>query len=94
MDALAPRGTALAVGAPPFGVEVGVDVNGLLPGRRVEGTTLGDGDGATLVPALVDLVADGRMPLGELVRTYSFDRFDEAVADMHSGATVKPVLVP
>ncbi len=81
------------MGAPPFGVEVGVDVNGLL-GRRVEGITLGDGDGATLVPALVDLVADGRMPLGELVRTYSFDRFDEAVADMHSGATVKPVLVP
>ncbi|GAB3461157.1 NAD(P)-dependent alcohol dehydrogenase [Kineococcus endophyticus] len=94
VDALAPRGTALAVGAPPFGVEVGVDVNGLLPGRRVEGITLGDGDGATLIPALVDLVADGRMPLGELVRTYSFDRFDEAVADMHSGATVKPVLVP
>ena len=67
-------------------------MNAMLPGKRVTGLTLGDAETRTLIPALVRLVADGRMPLGRLVRRYPFEEIQAAVADMVSGATVKPVL--
>ena len=34
VDSLAARGTAVVVGAPPFGTEVGLDVNGMLGGKH------------------------------------------------------------
>lgn len=91
-DALAPRGTVVVVGAPPFGSEVSLDVNAMIPGRRVVGLTLGDSETQTQIPALVELVRGGRMPIGRLITEYSFDDIQGAVADVASGATIKPVL--
>ncbi|MFG2576568.1 NAD(P)-dependent alcohol dehydrogenase [Streptomyces sp. NPDC048481] len=93
VDALAARGTLVVVGAPPFGSEVALDVNGLLGGRRVVGLTLGDSETQTFVPALVQLVKDGRLPLDRLIGRYAFTDIDRAVRDMTTGKTVKPVLV-
>ncbi|HEY8984768.1 MAG TPA: NAD(P)-dependent alcohol dehydrogenase [Streptomyces sp.] len=93
VDALAPRGTLVVVGAPPFGTEVALDVNGLLTGKRVVGLTLGDSETQSLVPTLVGLVKSGRMPLEKLIGTYAFDDIGQAVKDMTEGRTVKPVLV-
>ena len=45
------------------------------------------------VPRLLELHAEGRLPLEKLIRTYDFDDIDTAVADAASGATIKPVLV-
>ena len=58
------------VGAPPFGTEVPVDVNAMLPGRRIVGLTLGDSETQTLIPVLVDLVVSGRLPLQRLITHY------------------------
>ncbi|WP_151475715.1 NAD(P)-dependent alcohol dehydrogenase [Streptomyces albicerus] len=91
-DALAPRGTLVVVGAPPFGTEVALDVNALLPGRRVVGLTLGDSETQTDIPALVQLVRDGRLPLDRLIGHYPFADIDQAVRDMSAGKTIKPVL--
>ncbi|MHC5906922.1 NAD(P)-dependent alcohol dehydrogenase [Streptomyces sp. S6] len=93
VDALAPRGTVVVVGAPPFGTEVALDVNGLLTGKRVVGLTLGDSETQSLVPTLVELVKSGRMPLEKLIGTYAFDDIGQAAKDMTEGRTVKPVLV-
>ncbi|MFF3935399.1 NAD(P)-dependent alcohol dehydrogenase [Streptomyces phaeofaciens] len=92
VDALAARGTLVVVGAPPFGSEVALDVNGLLGGRRIVGLTLGDSETQTFVPALVRLVKEGRLPLDRLIGTYPFADIDRAVRDMTSGRTIKPVL--
>jgi aryl-alcohol dehydrogenase len=91
-DMLAPRGTLVVVGAPPFGSEVALDVNALLPGRRVVGLTLGDSETQTDIPTLVQLVRDGRLPLDRLIGYYSFADIDQAVRDMSAGKTIKPVL--
>ncbi|MFB8180645.1 NAD(P)-dependent alcohol dehydrogenase [Streptomyces sp. NPDC055966] len=91
-DALAARGTLVVVGAPPFGTEVALDVNGLLPGKRIVGLTLGDSETQTLIPALVRLVKEGRLPLHRLISTYPFTDINEAVRDMSAGRTIKPVL--
>ncbi|MGW7820389.1 NAD(P)-dependent alcohol dehydrogenase [Streptomyces puniciscabiei] len=91
-DALAVRGTLVVVGAPPFGAEVALDVNGLLPGKRIVGLTLGDSETQTFIPALVQLVKEGRLPLHRLISTYPFTDIDQAVRDMKAGKTIKPVL--
>lgn len=92
VDSLAARGTAVIVGAPPFGTEVSLDVNGMIPGKTVVGLTLGDSETQTLIPALVELVTSGRMPIGKLLREYDFADIQDAVGDVASGATIKPVL--
>ncbi|MFJ2002743.1 NAD(P)-dependent alcohol dehydrogenase [Streptomyces chartreusis] len=92
VDALAARGTLVVVGAPPFGTEVALDVNGLLGGKRVVGLTLGDAETQTSIPALVRLVKEGRLPLHRLISTYPFTDIDRAVRDMSAGKAIKPVL--
>jgi aryl-alcohol dehydrogenase len=92
VDALAARGTLVVVGAPPFGSEVALDVNGLLGGKQVVGLTLGDSETQTFIPALVRLVKEGRLPLHRLIGTYAFEDIDQAVRDMTAGKTIKPVL--
>jgi aryl-alcohol dehydrogenase len=91
-DALAPRGTLVVVGAPPFGTEVALDVNALLPGKKIVGLTLGDSETQTSIPALVELVRDGRLPLHRLISHYPFADIEQAVRDMNAGKTIKPVL--
>ncbi|MDT9695740.1 NAD(P)-dependent alcohol dehydrogenase [Streptomyces sp. P17] len=93
VDALAARGTLVVVGAPPFGTEVALDVNGLLGGKRIVGLTLGDAETQTFVPALVRLVKEERLPLHRLISSYPFADIDQAVRDMRAGKAVKPVLV-
>ncbi|MGI5380180.1 NAD(P)-dependent alcohol dehydrogenase [Streptomyces sp. CA-251387] len=92
VDALAARGTLVVVGAPPFGTEVALDVNGLLGGKQVVGLTLGDAETQTFIPSLVRLVKEGRLPLHRLVSTYPFADIDQAVRDMGAGKAIKPVL--
>ncbi|MEU9346122.1 NAD(P)-dependent alcohol dehydrogenase [Streptomyces sp. NPDC048278] len=92
VDALAARGTLVVVGAPPFGTEVPLDVNGLLSGKRIVGLTLGDSETQAFIPALVRLVREGRLPLHRLVTTYPFAEIDRAVRDMSTGKAIKPVL--
>lgn len=92
VDALAARGTLVVVGAPPFGTEVALDVNGLLGGKRVVGLTLGDAETQTFIPALVRLVKEGRLPMHRLISTYPFAEIDQAVRDMGAGKAIKPVL--
>ncbi|MGY4977039.1 NAD(P)-dependent alcohol dehydrogenase [Streptomyces sp. 900105755] len=93
VDALAARGTLVVVGAPPFGTEVPLDVNGLLSGRRIVGLTLGDSETQAFIPALVRLVREGRLPLHRMISTYPFADIDRAVRDMSTGKAIKPVLI-
>lgn len=92
-DVLAARGTLVIVGAPPFGAEVALDVNAMLPGRKIVGLTLGDNETRTAIPALVSLVRNGRLPIDKLITRYPFDDIGQAVADMTSGKAIKPVLI-
>ncbi|SDP07370.1 aryl-alcohol dehydrogenase [Streptomyces sp. cf386] len=92
VDTLAARGTLVVVGAPPFGTEVALDVNGLLGGKQIVGLTLGDAETQNFIPALVRLVKEGRLPLHRLISTYPFADIDQAVRDMGAGKAIKPVL--
>nr|WP_250279784.1 NAD(P)-dependent alcohol dehydrogenase [Frankia sp. Cppng1_Ct_nod] len=92
IDSLAARGTVVIVGAPPFGSEVPLDVNAMLPGRHVVGITLGDSETERFIPVLVDLVRSGRLPLQKMISEYSFSEIQNAVDDTRAGKIIKPVL--
>ena len=93
LDAASVRGTVLVCGAPPPGTEIPVDIQGILPGKILRGVTMGDSDPATLIPQLIALHADGKLPLERLEKRYSLDDIARAADDMHHGVTVKPVIV-
>jgi aryl-alcohol dehydrogenase len=87
-----PLGTVASIGAPPPGVTAAFDVNHWLNGRRFVGVTEGDSVPQVFLPALVDLVQQGRIPLHKLVEHYPFDRINDAAAAIRDGTVVKPVL--
>lgn len=93
LDAASVRGTVLVCGAPPPGTEIPVDIQGILSGKVLRGVTMGDTDPATLIPQLIALHADGKLPLEKLEKRYSLDEIGQAAEDMHHGVTVKPVIV-
>lgn len=93
LDAAATRGTVLVCGAPPPGTEIAVDIQGILTGKVLRGVTMGDARPQQLIPQLVALHAEGRLPLERLERAYELDEIAQAAEDMHHGRTVKPVIV-
>ncbi|MEP6843763.1 MAG: NAD(P)-dependent alcohol dehydrogenase [Pseudolysinimonas sp.] len=93
LDAAATRGTVLVCGAPPPGTEIPVDIQGILTGKVLRGVTMGDTDPRALIPQLVAMHSAGRLPLEKLEKRYTLDEINQAAADMHSGVTVKPVII-
>jgi aryl-alcohol dehydrogenase len=93
LEALASRGqlAMLAVTAP--GTEITFNPNTLLGGRSLKGAVEGDADPQIFIPWLIDRHRAGRFNHVPLVREYPLEAINEAVADMASGAAVKPVLV-
>lgn len=80
-------------GAPAPGTEIPVDIQGILTGKILRGVTMGDAIPSTLLPQLVALHADGRLSIEKLQARYTLDDINQAAADMHDGAAVKPVIV-
>ncbi len=94
LDAMATDATVAIVGAPPFGSEVAVDVlDAIVKGPRIVGVNQGRSVPRVVIPALVDLYLAGRLPFDRLIRTYPFDRINDAAHDMHAGTVIKPVLL-
>ncbi|MFX5521513.1 hypothetical protein ABTD78_19845, partial [Acinetobacter baumannii] len=78
LDAAAVRGTVLVCGAPPPGTEIAVDIQGILTGKVLRGVTMGDSEPRELIPRLVALHAEGRLPLEKLERRYALDDIQSA----------------
>jgi aryl-alcohol dehydrogenase len=91
-QSLGVRGTlvALGLGAEEYTVDA-IDL--LQAGKTVKASIEGDSDPQEMVPRLLEMRAAGTFPMDDLVTTYPADEIDRAVADVTSGAVVKPVLV-
>jgi aryl-alcohol dehydrogenase len=91
LDCLGARGTcvALGVGMP----EVKFAMDRLARGKSLRMTIEGDADPHAFIPHLLELHAQGRLPIERLIRTYRFGDFARARQDAESGRTIKPVLV-
>ncbi len=94
LDCLDWGGTAVAIGIPPRGTEVSVDVNALAyVDRGLIGCRYGSARPHFDIPLMVDLYLSGRLMLDELVSlTRPLDRFSEIVDEMHAGRVARGVL--
>jgi aryl-alcohol dehydrogenase len=61
-------------------------------GKTVRGVIEGDAAPQEFIPQLVELHAQGRLPVEKLIRRYAFEDINAAFADAADGTTVKPVL--
>ncbi|HLN15138.1 MAG TPA: Zn-dependent alcohol dehydrogenase [Acidimicrobiales bacterium] len=94
-EALDWGGTAVAIGVPPRGSEVAVDINAL---AYVDRGLLGCRYGSTRphhdIPLMIDLYRSGQLLLDELVSlTRPLERFSDVVDEMHAGRIARGVLV-
>jgi aryl-alcohol dehydrogenase len=89
---IASLGALAIVGAPAAGSKASIDVNWVLNGKRIVSAPEGDSNPKVFLPALVDLVMQGRFPLEKLVRRYEFSQINEAAAAAKEGSVLKPVL--
>src|SRR5699024_4735342 len=86
------NGACILLGGGPPGARFETDHFELLWGRRVVGVLGGGSVSQRIIPALVDLYANGRFPFDRLMRIYEFSEIEEAFTDALSGAVVKPVV--
>jgi Zn-dependent alcohol dehydrogenase len=95
LDALDWGGTALAIGIPPRGSEVAVDVNALAyVDRALMGCRYGSARPKQDVALMVDLYLQGKLMLDELVtETRPLEEFRSIVDSMHEGKLARGVLV-
>ncbi len=94
LDVLDWGGTALAIGIPPQGTEVAVDVNALAyVDRGLLGCRYGSSRPHHDIPLMVELYLSGRLMLDELVTERKpLEGFSEIVSDMEAGKLARGVL--
>ncbi len=94
LDVLDWGGTALAIGIPPQGTEVAVDVNALAyVDRGLLGCRYGSARPHHDIPLMVDLYQSGQLLLDELVsETRPLEGFRDIVAGMEAGQLARGVL--
>ena len=91
-DVVGMRGTCGIVGGAPANAEFTLDHLTTLWGKRVVGILGGEGRSTSLIPALIELQAQGRFPYERLVTTFPLDEINEALAASYAGDVLKPVL--
>ena len=94
LDSLDWGGTAVAIGIPPRGTEVAVDVNALTyVDRGLLGNRYGSARPHHDIPLMIDLYKSGRLMLDELVSLQRpLERFSDVVDEMHAGRVARGVL--
>lgn len=93
VDMLQVRGVCGLIGGAKLGTEVSFEMTHILFGRTIRGILQGDSVPKTFLPQLIELYRKGQFPIEKLERHYPMDQINEAIADMKSGATIKPVLL-
>ncbi len=92
VDCLRMGGKCGLIGAAPMGVRASLDMQSILNGRTVTGIVEGDAISDILLPVMIDLYKQGRMPFDKMIKYYPFEKINEAVADVEKGKTLKAIL--
>lgn len=93
INVLRPRGACGVAAFPTSWGETAPHPGGnALMSTRLIGVIEGDSDPDRFIPQMAQWSLDGKLPYDRLIKTYPFEAVNEALADMKSGATIKPVL--
>lgn len=94
-DALNPLGVCGLIGGAAPGVEVKVDMLGLLPGKQLRGIIQGDSVSKLFLPQLIDAHLAGAFPFHKMITYYEgLESINQAIADVKdsNGTVIKPVV--
>ena len=92
VDCLRMTGVCGLIGVPTPGAQFTIDMFSILNGRTVRGIIMGDSAPEFFIPQLIELHRQGRFPFDRLVRYYTLDQINQAIADTERGDVIKPVL--
>jgi aryl-alcohol dehydrogenase len=92
VEALMPAGKCVLLGSAPAGTEVSLEMPLLQNGRVLHGVMQGESRPKEFIPALVDLVVQGKMPVERMAMFYPLAEINRAAQESNSGATIKPIL--
>jgi aryl-alcohol dehydrogenase len=92
VETLMPAGTCVLLGSARSGTEVTLEMPFLQFGRVVHGIIQGESRPKELIPKLVELLMQGKMPIDRMITFYSLCDIDRAAQESVSGTTIKPVL--
>lgn len=89
-----PHGRIIQVGsAPPdFKLEISV-FEFMVSGKEYIGAIEGDSIPSEYVPKMIEWYRAGKFPIDKFIKFLPADKFGDALHEMHTGVTVKPVLL-
>ena len=94
LEFTAKRGQMILVGVPPADAVLGVHLISFLgTGKRFRGSIEGDVTPSDYVPKMIQWQREGKLPIEKMIKYYKVEDFEKALADMHTGSTIKPVLL-
>ena len=95
VDALAPGGKCVVIGAPPTGARLSIDPHALRAEEKaLLGCSYGSCDPPADFPLFIDLFQAGRLPLDRLVsREYRLDEINEAYQNLARGEDLRGLIV-
>jgi S-(hydroxymethyl)glutathione dehydrogenase/alcohol dehydrogenase len=87
-------GESIIIGVAPSGQEISTRPFQLVTGRNWRGTAFGGARGRTDVPKIVDWYMDGKIQIDPMItHTMPLDKINEAFELMHSGKSIRSVVV-
>lgn len=90
---LAPMGTLGMVAPGVPGQKVELECLTMLAGKQFRGIVQGDAVAQEFIPQLIGHWQAGRFPFEEMLTEYeSLHHINQALADMHAGTTLKPII--
>ncbi|KAF2191045.1 NAD(P)-binding protein [Zopfia rhizophila CBS 207.26] len=93
VNSLRPRGQLVLIGIMQ-GLTLPIDLSDLLAnGKSIRGCIEGSALPKKYIPQMIQWYRDGKLPIDTLIKHYPADDFEKALEDMHTGATVKPILI-
>ena len=94
-DVLDPLGVCGLIGGAAPGVEVKIDMLGLLPGKQLRGVIQGDAVPRIFLPQLIAAHQAGLFPFDKMITYYSgLEQINKAISDVkdNEGTVIKPVI--
>lgn len=93
-DALLPNGLLGLLGFPPPDAQMPMNMMSLFTrGIGVKFIVEGDSDPQVFIPQLIALYRAGKLPLDQIVKTFPFERINDAMASTEDGSVIKPVVI-
>ncbi len=87
-------GKVCQIGVSPAGGTLSINLSThMSSGKQLVGTIEGDSVPAKSIPEMIAWYREGAFSFNKFVKFFNAEDFKQAVAEMHSGETVKPILV-